>query len=463
MSEYYKKFLKDSEQVAFDTFHREKINNTIEKYNIAVRSGKRQYENLDLAKNRAAGIKHKVLENLDKYLYEFELNFENNGGRIIWAPSASDALKAIVAILKKNKAKLVVKSKSMITEELELNKVLENESIETLETDLGEFIVQVANEKPYHIVTPAMHKSKEEVAELFSEKFGIDKSSTPEQISAFVREKLRDKFINADVGITGVNFLIAETGSLVLTENEGNGVLTSSIPKIHIAISGIEKIIPTLRDLDLFLPLLAVHGTGQNITAYNSIISGPKQNDETDGPEELYLVLLDNRRTEILKHKELRRSLSCIRCGACLNACPVYKNVGGYTYNSTYTGPIGAIITPHLRGMNEFGHLSFASTLCGKCTEVCPVNINLHELLLINRQELVKFGIVSKKERQAQKWTYRVLKKRKRMEIANATLKNRAINLLFKKTWGPRRTLPVFAEKSFNKIWEEKNKEKNKR
>lgn len=462
MSELYKKFLKDSERVAFDKHHRKKINFNIGRYDAAVVNGKRQYKDLELARNRAAFIKHKVLENLDKYLNEFETNFERNGGHIIWAPTAEDAVKEIVNVLQKNAVKLVVKSKSMITEELELNHALEKVGIESVETDLGEYIVQIANEKPYHIVTPAMHKSKEEVAELFSEKFGMAQNSTPEQITSFVREKLKEKFISADAGITGANFLIADTGSVALTENEGNGVLTYSLPKLHIAVAGIEKIIPSIRDLDLFWPLLATHGTGQNITVYNSIISGPRQNGEIDGPLEMYLVLLNNGRTELLRHKEQRRALSCIRCGACLNACPVYRNIGGYTYNTTYTGPIGAVITPHLKGMKEYKHLSFASSLCGKCTEVCPVKINLHELLLANRQESVKLGFTNSSERSMQKWAKKVLKKRKMVDFGSSKIKNIALKMFLKKVWGPRRTLPVFAPKSFNKLWEDQRGEKNK-
>lgn len=462
MSELYKKFLKDSERVAFDKNHRKKINFNIGKYDAAVINGKRQYRDLELAKNRAAYIKHKVLENLDKYLNEFETNFERNGGHIIWAPTAEDAVKEIVNVLQKNAVKVVVKSKSMITEELELNHALEKAGIESVETDLGEYIVQIANEKPYHIVTPAMHKSKEEVAELFSEKFGIPQNSTPEQITSFVREKLKEKFIAADAGITGANFLIADTGSVALTENEGNGVLTYSLPKIHLAVAGIEKIIPSIRDLDLFWPLLATHGTGQNMTVYNSIISGPRQNGEIDGPSEMYLVLLNNGRTELLRHKEQRRSLSCIRCGACLNACPVYKNIGGYTYNTTYTGPIGAVISPHLQGMKEYKHLSFASSLCGKCTEVCPVKINLHELLLANRQESVKLGHTAASERSMQKWAKKILKKRRMMDFGGGKMKNIALKMFLKKAWGPRRTLPAFAPKSFNKLWEEQRGEKKK-
>lgn len=462
MSEIHKNFLKDSEKIVFDTEHRKKIKYNIGRYDAAVINGKRQYKNLEAAKKRAASIKHKVLENLDKYLNEFEVNFERNGGHIVWAINAEDAVTEIIKILQKNEARMVVKSKSMITEELELNQALEKAGIEAVETDLGEYIVQIAGEKPYHIVTPAMHKSKEDILKLFHEKFNTPEDFTPEELTSFVRKQLREKFIKADAGITGSNFLIADTGSLAITENEGNGLLSFSLPKVHIAVTGIEKIIPSMRDLDLYWPLLATHGTGQIMTVYNSIISGPRKEGEVDGPDELYVVLIDNGRTDLLRHKEQRSALSCIRCGACLNACPVYRNIGGYTYNATYTGPIGAVITPHLKGMKDYNHLSFASSLCGKCTEVCPVKINLHELLLLNRNESVKLGYTNRSERFVQKFAKNLMKNRRLMDLFGGKIKNTVMRLFFKKLWGPRRTLPVFAPKSFNQLWKERQKQNNK-
>lgn len=463
MSEIYKKFQKDAETIAFDKKHRSKIRFNMGKYDNAVRQGKRQYQNLETARNRAAYIRHRVLENLDKYLNEFESNFERNGGKIIWAPTAAEAISEIINILKKHETRLVVKSKSMITEELELNHALEDEKIEVVETDLGEYIVQLAGEKPYHIVTPAMHKSKEEIAALFREKFNTPEDATPEEITAFVREKLRQKFLTADAGITGANFLIADTGAVALTENEGNGILSISLPRIHIAVAGIEKVLPSIRDLDLFWPLLATHGTGQNMTVYNTLVSGPRQTGEIDGPSEMYVVLLDNGRSELLKHKEQRRALSCIRCGACLNACPVYKNIGGYTYNTTYSGPIGAVITPYLKSMKDYKHLSYASSLCGRCTEVCPVKINLHELLLLNRNVAVKSGFVKQPEKLAQRFAAKAMKKRWMMDIGGGKLKNAAMRLFFRKAWGRHRTLPQFAPKTFNQLWEEQRGGKRKR
>src|ERR1700722_10255515 len=290
-------FLVASEEKAFDAKHRRIINYNMGKYDAAVERGLSRMVNLENAKRRLHVIKWKVMENLDKLLPEFESNFQKRGGKVIWANDAAQANREILNILKKAGAKTVVKSKSMVTEEIELNEFLEHHHIESLETDLGEYIVQLLGQKPYHIVTPAMHLSKEDIAQLFNQRFGTPLDATPEQLTQKARELLRDKYVQADVGISGANFLIADTGSIAISENEGNARLSTSFPKIHIAVVGIEKLIPSMADLDLFWPMLATHGTGQNLTVYNTILSGPRQGDETDGPEEMYVVLLDNGRT----------------------------------------------------------------------------------------------------------------------------------------------------------------------
>ncbi|RLD35549.1 MAG: [Fe-S]-binding protein, partial [Bacteroidetes bacterium] len=392
MTETSRKFLQDAGKKAFDADHRKTIKFNIARYDEQVEDGKKQFCDLDLAKTRAAHLKYKVINDLENYLIEFESKFTKRGGKVVWAQDASEAVKEILRIVEQNQAGKVVKSKSMTTEEININEALESNDVNTIETDLGEYIVQLAGEKPYHIVTPAMHKTKEEIAELFYNLFDLDKNSSPEEITSYVREKLRNEFITADIGITGSNFLIADTGSVALTENEGNGLLSISFPRIHIVVAGIEKLIPSITDLELFWPLLASYGTGQHVTVYNSIISGPKKEKETDGPEKMYVILLNNKRTELLKKEKQRIALSCIRCGACLNVCPVYRNIGGHTYNTTYTGPIGSVISPYLEGMSNYKHLSFASSLCGACTEVCPVKIPLHMLLLQNRHDSVKEG-----------------------------------------------------------------------
>ena len=460
MSAEHITFLKKAEKIAFDKEHRNKIKFNISRYDKAVEKGQKIYKNIELAKERAGYTKYKVINNLEKYLIEFEDHFINNGGKVIWAETAEQAVNAVVKIAKDRQVKHVVKSKSMTTEEIELNDVLKNNKIESLETDLGEFIVQQAGQKPYHIVTPAMHMSKYDIAGLYHEKFNTDEKLTPEELTLYTRNLLRKKFTSADMGISGANFLIADTGSIALTENEGNGMLSMSYPKVHIAIAGIEKIIPSLEDLDLFWPLLATHGTGQHMTVYNSIVSGPRKENEKDGPEEMFLILLDNGRSNLLKQKRQRRALSCIRCGACLNACPIYKNVGGHTYDTTYSGPIGSVITPYLRNFKSFKHLSFACTVCGKCSEVCPVKIPLHELLLLIRDESVQRGYFTFFDKASIKGSGIALGSRKMLDMVGGKTKNTVVGIVAKKAWGPRRELPQFADKSFSKQWKERKETK---
>ena len=455
MSTIASDFLKTSDTKAFDTDHRRIINHNIGKYDVAVERGLSKFANLENSKRKAHTIKWKVIENLDKLLPEFESNFQRKGGKIIWANDAAEANKEILQIIKKVGAKTVIKSKSMATEEIRLNEFLEENQIETVESDLGEYIVQLLGQKPYHIVTPAMHLSKEDIAKLFNERFDTPIDATPEQLTQKARELLREKYTSADVGITGGNFLIADSGSIALTENEGNTRLTTTFPKIHIAIVGIEKVIPSINDLDLFWPILSTHGTGQNLTVYNTILGGPRQSDESDGPEEMYVILLDNGRTNLLAEKDQRQGLYCIRCGACLNACPIYKNIGGHTYDTTYSGPIGSIITPHMDGMKEFKHLSYASSLCGKCSEVCPVKIDIHKILLLNRRDSVEQGLSPRIERLGWKGWKMGMMKRKMMDMFGGKFKDLLLKKFFKKSWGNHRELPQVAEKSFSKQWQE--------
>lgn len=450
------KFLEASENKAFDVVHRKTIQYNITQYDKKVIQGKQQFSNLELAKTRAAFLKQKAIDNLEKYLIEFEGNFTRRGGKVIWAQDAEEAVKESLQIMKRVNAKTVVKAKSMVTEEVDFNHALEEKGIESIETDLGEYIVQLRNEPPYHIVTPAMHLSKEDVAKTFEEKKNTAPNLSPEQVTDFVRKELRNRYSKAEVGVSGGNFLIADIGAVAVTENEGNGLLSAAFPKIQIAIVGIEKMIPSLVDLDLFWPLLSTHGTGQNLTVYNTIYTGPKQAGETDGPEEMYIILLDNGRTKLLAETEQRRALSCIRCGACLNACPVYQTIGGHAYGTTYSGPIGSIITPHFQGMQEFKHLSYASTLCGKCTEVCPVKIDIHKLLLLNRKLSVDTGLSPKTENWIWLFWKKAMLKRNKMDKGGAKIKNFMLKQFFKKQWGERRDLPEVAPKSFNQLWRER-------
>ena len=444
MTTPYIRFMNDSRAKALDTVHFETIDHNISKYSEAFSRGKKQYSNLQLARRRAGMKKYHVIEHLEDHLKAFEHNFAANGGKVVWALDAAEARKAVIGILLQHQARVVVKSKSMVSEEIGLNEALSQQGIESIETDLGEYIFQLTGDKPYHIVTPIMHRSAKDVARIFHEKFGLSENAEPEDVVDFVRDHLRDAFRGADAGITGANFLISGSGSVALTENEGNGLLSVSMPRLHIVITGIEKIIASVEDLELFWPLLSTHGTGQHITAYNSLISGPRAKNEKDGPEHMYVVLLDNRRSRLLGTLPQRRSLSCIRCGACLNVCPVYRHIGGHAYGTVYSGPIGAVISPHLLGnLDQYKHLSFASTLCGKCTDVCPVGIDLHHQLLKNRRLSVSSRLTSRSERLLM-WAYRyTMKKRSRLDRFSARTKNALMRRFFAKAWGPGRELPL--------------------
>ena len=455
MSETAASFIAKSAIKAADLEHRRKINFNISKYNAVVPIGKSQFTDVNITRERAKNIKWEAIEHLDKYLLEFEQKITARGATVIWANDSTEALEAIGKICKERNCKTLVKSKSMVTEEIHLNDFLEANGIESVETDLGEYIQQLDGEPPYHIVTPAMHKSKEDVSKLFANKLGTKPVLTPEELTHVARIKLREKYTEAEVGVTGANFLIADVGGIAITENEGNGRLSCAWPKTHIAVVGIEKMIPSVHDLPLFWPLLATYGTGQKVTVYNSILTGPKQAGESDGPEEMFVILLDNGRTNLLANPTAREALYCIRCGACLNACPVYKNIGGHSYETTYSGPIGKVITPYLSGVDEYKHLSNASSLCGNCTEVCPMRINLHELLLDNRHEAVTQGTSTLAERVAWKaWMVASLN-RPMMNMGNGKMKNWVVNKVFK-GWAVHRSELDFTPKTFNEMWKEK-------
>jgi L-lactate dehydrogenase complex protein LldF len=448
-----------AEAKASDREHRDKINFNISKYNAVVPVGKQQFTNVHLARERAKNAKWKALETLDKQLETFEANITKRGAKVIWAENAEQAKEEILKICQEKNCRTIVKSKSMVTEEIHLNDFLQEHNIESVETDLGEYIQQLDEEPPYHIVTPAMHKSAGDVAKLFADKLGTSPTLTANQLTLVAREKLREKYMQAEVGITGANFIIPDIGGIAITENEGNGRLSCAWPKTHIVVTGIEKVIPSMNDLALFWPLLATYGTGQRVTVYSSIVTGPRQVNENDGPEEMYVILLDNGRTNILANERLRESLYCIRCGACLNACPVYKNIGGHTYETAYSGPIGSVITPQLREMGEWKHLSYASSLCGNCTEVCAVKINLHELLLENRHEAVDEGDAAFAEKMAWKGWKQAMLHRSFVNMGTSGMKNWLINT-FMKDWKNRRSPLHFPPKTFHQLWKERNKGK---
>jgi L-lactate dehydrogenase complex protein LldF len=451
-------FLAKSDQKAHDLEHKRKISWNIQKYQDAVLKGKEQYYDLDLARKKAKNIKWKAIEALDTHLEQFEEQLIQNGGKLIWADSDSDALNAILNICKKHNTTHIVKSKSMVTEEIHLNEFLEKNQITSYETDLGEYIQQLDGEPPYHIVTPAMHKSKEDIANLFHNKLNTPPNLSPKELTLIARENLRKKYQTAEIGITGANFWIADIGGVSVTENEGNGRLSTALPKVHIVIVGLEKVIPSVNDLDLFLPLLATYGTGQKITSYNTIFTGPKNNTETDGPDELYVIMLNNGRVNLLKQPEVRESLYCIRCGSCLNACPIYKNIGGHAYGTTYSGPIGAVITPHLKDFKTYKHLSFASSLCGNCTEVCPLKINIHNMLHSNRVLANEAHQNQSSESISWQLWQKAMMHKKWINIAGPNLKNKAFQVLFSKSWSARREDLKFPKQTFQQMFEHRKK-----
>ena len=452
MSEQKELFLKESAKIAFDLKHRATIKFNMSKYDAAVDRAVKRYSNLDLAKSRASYVKTLAIHNLHDNLLQFEKNITANGASVIWAENTDQAIDAVKKIMIENHSKTVVKSKSMTTEEIDLSDHLAEIGVESLETDLGEYIVQLAGEKPYHIVTPCMHKSRQDISKLFTDKFNTPENSAPEYLTAWVREKLRAKFTTADVGITGANFLVADVGGIALTENEGNALMSVSFPKIHIVIAGIEKIIPRMQDLGLMWPILAAHGTGQQISVYNTLITGPKREGESDGPEKMIVILLDNKRSELYANDDQFEVLKCIRCGACLNACPIYRNVGGYTYDATYSGPIGSVITPFFKGLKEYNHLSSACSVCGKCTEVCPVKIPLHHMLLINRRDAVKAGYGGFTWNMGMKAYEYAFSKRSRLDLVNGKTKN-TFALLGSNALGEQKQIPKLADQSFSKQW----------
>jgi L-lactate dehydrogenase complex protein LldF len=331
-------------------------------------------------------VKRHTIENLDYYLTQFADNVERNGGKMHWASTAADVCSIVVDIVQGSAAWEVVKAKTMVGEEVELNHALEAAGIRPIETDLGEFIIQLAGERPAHIVAPAIHKTRKDVSDLFVEHIKSERTVVPEELTAIARRALREMFQKAGVGVTGANFAVAETGTVVTVENEGNIRMCTTVPRVHIALIGIEKLIPRLADLGIFLRLLGRSATGQKLTAYTSLLTGPRREGE-DGPEEMHVVMVDNGRTKSLADPKMREMLYCIRCGACLNTCPVYRKIGGHAYGWVYSGPIGALVTPEMVGIGQARELPFASSLCGACREVCPVKINIPDLLLHLRAE----------------------------------------------------------------------------
>ena len=425
-------------------------------------------------RTHANAVKRHTIEHLDYYLEEFARNVEAHGGKVVFCKDAQDVADFVLRLAKERGAHLIVKSKSMTTEEVDLNERLAHHHLESVETDLGEYILQLAHERPYHIVAPVLHKTREQVADLFTERLGVPREIVIEKQTLIARSVLRERFLAADIGVSGANFLVADSGAVVLVENEGNARLTTSAPNIHIAVAGIEKLIPRAQDLPVFLKLLGRSDTGQPLTVYTSFLSGPRRGDEIDGPDEFYVVLLDNGRTKVLADREKRESLYCIRCGACLNHCPVYRKIGGHSFPWVYSGPIGAILTPQFLGVNHEPGLPFASSLCGACAEVCPVKIDIPKILLELRSEVKEAEQrqgVNRLERLAFRMWVWLMRHPRIYELAGMAAASlaptaddggwvRSVRTAIQpaplRAWLSQRDLPPSPPKSFRQMWRER-------
>mgnify|MGYP001415219469 CR=1 FL=1 len=445
---------------AGDAGQRGRIGNSMRNYATARSTRVAQFQDWQAARAAASGIKREAIDRLDEHLASFADRVESRGGRVFFATDDTEAREYVLRVIRRRRAKRVVKSKTMTSEEIHLNEALVGAGCEVIESDLGEYIVQLLKEAPFHFVFPAMHLSRGQIADLFRRELMEPCTDDPAELTMIARRVLRQVYASADVGISGANFAIAETGMISITENEGNARLTTSLPPVHIALVGIEKVLPRMSDLALLLPMLATSGTGQALTCYNSLISGPRRPGEPDGPVEFHVVLLDNGRSDLLADAEQRDALHCIRCGACLNVCPVFNTIGGHAYGATYQGPIGSVITPHLRGLKQWGHLSHASSLCGACTDICPVKIDLHHHLIHNRRNRAA-GDANWRERSLYRffaaamnrpWLYRLAGRIGRWTQAwRDGLEGTRFDPL--KGWSTERRLPPLAESSFRDLW----------
>lgn len=411
-----------------------------------------------------AAVKAHTLDYLDRYLAQLIDVFEGRGGKVHFAADHREALSIVTELCQSYGVRRVVKAKSMLSEEIGLNEALQGIGLEVIETDLGEYILQLANEVPSHIIAPVVHKTKEQIARLFHDKLGTPGDATPEVLAARARTILREAFLTAELGISGVNFAVADTGSLVLVENEGNIRLTTSAPRFHVALMGLERVIPRLSDLPAFLAVLTRSATGQKITSYVSVINGPRQPADTDGPEALHLVIVDNGRSAVLADPKLRDALRCIRCGACLNSCPVYQQIGGHAYGWVYPGPIGAVLDPGLLGLKSTKLLPQASSLCGACGEVCPVKIPLPELLIEHRRRSVEQGLAATSERLAigafsflaqhpALWSGSTALGRGLSQLLNRQGYLSGAWLPVLRAWLKERDFPAPAKRSFTQLW----------
>lgn len=453
-----------------DEFLVKAVKFTTERLRNGKKNASEEHGNWEQWRERGRQIRLHTIAHLDYYLNLFVENARANGVHVHFADKGEDAVAIAMEIARRKAAKTVVKSKSMVSEELHLNHALESIGVEAIETDLGEYIIQLAGEMPSHIVIPAIHKNRYQIADLLSEVAGERLEADTTILAGFVRKKLREKFLEADIGMTGCNFAIAETGSMVLFENEGNARMVTTVPKTQITLMGMERIIPSFEDLEVMATLLPRSATGQKLTMYMSAITGPKRAADADGPEEMHIIIVDNGRSLQLGDPEFQELLNCIRCGACLNACPVYRHIGGHAYGSTYSGPIGAVLTPALnKNVAEWDDIAGASSLCGACYEACPVKIPLHDMLIYLRRRKVETGNGKAVETAgmkgfaaltgssaAMKAALAIGKIGQRLVVRGGEIRTKLGPL---KGWNSYRVTPSLPQRSFRNRWEKLDRE----
>ena len=449
-----KTIFEDGCALAFDEEHWQKINYSTGCFESNFAKGKVNYRNLDLEKQRAYTLRNKSLLGLEKLLVDFETHFTENGGKVLWARNADDALTMIFDLICKEKANAIMRSNSNVLDEIELNGFLGRKNINVIETGVARFVLHKKQKKSYHPFAPSIHLSKEENNAVLTSTYKLKSDSSAKQMVNFIRHEVSVETKDVPICITGANFLLSDTGGVVLTENEGNILKSNSLAKVHIVVAGIAKVIPNIDDLSVLLPLLSLHSSGQSMAACNSIIFGPTKTG--NGPEQMYVILLDNNRSELLAHEKQRKIMSCIHCGACVSVCPIYKNIGGYSYATKHIGPVGTVMAPLMEGMEDYNYLNSACSLCGKCVEICPVKIPLDDLVIENRHLAMTEKTGNSRYDALLKAMIWHCKSRKKMD-GPLFLKKLELKRLFSLLWGDNRAMPEFASKSFSQQWRERN------
>ena len=443
-------FNQNAKRIALDDEHYKKMMSRYDAFKQIVENKAGYYSDLDLEKQRASNIRTKAFKKLDKLLVDFDTNFTDNGGKLFWANDADDAKQMILSILSQEKIKKILKTKSSTLEEIGLTSFLKMKKIKVVDTNIGDFVCSLYNERPYNIQSPAAHKKVEEIASLYSEQFGVKENCNAKQLTTATRLLLKDNMLNAECVITGANFLVSNTGSIVLTENEGNILKSTSFAPVHIIVAGIDKLITSIDDLGVLLPISSLYEPNKNVSTYYNFIN--KSEDK-----KIFLILLNNGRTDVLSKEEQRKILTCIQCGACAEVCPIYNIVGGHIYEEYFPGPVGSVISPIIKGMEESSHFCTLCTSCGRCNEVCPVNIPLRDLFIENRNDLVKTDKSLISERYFFSYLMKKFSSRKNLDKHNSGFKNFELRQYIKKKWGYKRELPKFAEESFSQYWKKNN------